>query len=119
MPNTEEYDTILSSFALDACTSIYSCICFLLDQETENIIDTAIYARDTVDMFIQENDDMELNDMLFEVKIENNYFMKLEKERQKKVILKLNQKNKISDLILDELRLIQPLSIIEINKIKF
>ena len=52
-PNTEDFEEIFVSFALDACTSILSTLNFILDKNTENIIDVATNATDTVDMFIQ------------------------------------------------------------------
>jgi uncharacterized protein YjaG (DUF416 family) len=47
-PDTEDYEKILASFALDACTSILSTLYFLKDGDFENLVDVATYARDTI-----------------------------------------------------------------------
>lgn len=112
-PNTEDFDTILVSFALDACTSILSTLYFIQNGEVENIIDTATYARDTVDMYIQERDNLMINDNLLEEKIENDILMRREKKRQKDVIWNLQKVDTLNDNALQELRNLQPLPIID------
>lgn len=112
-PNTEDFDTILVSFALDACTSILSTLYFIQNGEVENIIDAATYARDTVDMYIQERDNLMINDNLLEEKIENDILMRREKKRQKDVIWNLQKIGTLNDNALQELRNLQPLPIID------
>lgn len=85
-PNTEDFSEIYVSFALDACTSVYSTLNFILDQKLEHIIDVAVYARDTVDMFIQERDDINSFTIDIENKISNDPLMIREKKRQTDVI---------------------------------
>lgn len=90
-PDTEDFDTILVSFALDGCTSVLSSLYYLQDQENEHTIDVAIYARDTVHMYLQEIDDLDMTNEYSEQKIENNLLMKLEKYRQKEIINRLSK----------------------------
>jgi uncharacterized protein len=82
-PNTEDFNSILVSFALDACNSIYEALEFILDPQIEKIVDIATFARDTVDMYIQEKNHLAFNDPFFEFKIENDYYMVQEKALQK------------------------------------
>ncbi|MGN8071583.1 DUF416 family protein [Mucilaginibacter sp. 22184] len=90
-PDTEQFPGILTSFVLDACTSVYSTLSYLLDHKLDNIIDVATYARDTVDMYIQERDDMGYQDPDFEIKIANDRFMVAEKKRQKDLAISLSK----------------------------
>jgi len=111
-PDTDEFPGITTSFALDACTSIYSTLMFLLDRNIENIVDVATYARDTVDMFIQERDNMDYNnDPAFELKISNDNLMITEKNRQKVLVAKLRDFNgkKITTADVDRLREQRPI----------
>lgn len=98
-PSTEDFSTILVSFALDACTSVYETLDFLLDPNIDKIVDVAIFARDTVDMFIQEKEMMDYTEPEFEIKIENDPFMKNEKARQVEHINKLVHNEITPDLI--------------------
>jgi uncharacterized protein len=114
-PDTEDFEGILVSFALDACTSVLSTLNFIIDGETENIIDVATYARDTVDMYIQERDDLDVNDKMIEIKIEQDIFMQREKQRQYSIIKLLSEKNEITDSQLQNLREVQPQLIVDIS----
>jgi uncharacterized protein len=114
-PDTEEFESILVSFALDACTSVLSTLNFIIDGETENIIDVATYARDTVDMYIQERDDLDVNDKMIEIKIEQDIFMQREKQRQFDIIKLLSEKKEITDSQLQNLREVQPQPIVDIS----
>jgi uncharacterized protein len=114
-PDTEDFEGILVSFALDACTSVLSTLNFIIDSETENIVDVATFARDTVDMYIQERDDLDANDKMIEIKIEQDIFMQKEKQRQYSVIKLLSEKNDITDGQLQNLREVQPQPIVDIS----
>ncbi|MFH6995145.1 DUF416 family protein [Flavobacterium sp. FlaQc-48] len=100
-PDTEDYSTILASFALNACTSILSTLFFLKDDDFENLADVATYARDTVDMFIQERDDLDMNDSQMEILIEKDPFMQKELKRQFEVVDYLNNSKSDSLSVID------------------
>ncbi|WP_163411610.1 DUF416 family protein [Flavobacterium ajazii] len=114
-PDTEDYSTILVSFALDACTSILSTLYFLKDSDVENIIDVATYARDTVDMFIQERDDLNVNNSELELLIEQDSFMQIEKKRQVAVIDYLDNIDSVTQNDLEILRQIVKEDIIDLS----
>lgn len=94
-PDTEDFSSILVSFALDACTSVISTLLFILDNNDEHIADVAIYARDTVDMYIQEKDDLSLIDKDLEEYIENSQFMQIEKAKRKQLIREISLLNNL------------------------
>jgi uncharacterized protein YjaG (DUF416 family) len=116
-PDTEDFPGILTSFALDACTSILDILQFIIDKNAEHIVDVAIYARDTVDMFIQERDDMNSLDPSIDIQIEHDDFMLKEKSRQRKLIATLA--NIDLEIITDELlnRLRTTESIIDLSQL--
>lgn len=114
-PDTNDFESIFVSFALDSCTSLLSTLTFILDKNIENMVDVASYPRDTVDMYVQEKEDLAIEDKQFELKIEQNYYMQQEKTRQKTVLQLLKNMNKISDKELQELRNIQPSPIIDLH----
>ncbi|GGH31387.1 DUF416 family protein [Sphingobacterium alkalisoli] len=115
-PDTEEFPDITTSFALDACTSISSILSYLLEKNTEHIVDVAIFARDTVDMFIQEKYDIIPSDSLMEAKIANDPLMIKEKERQKKLLDRLRniEMEIITDDFINSLRDKTPIIELEI-----
>lgn len=114
-PDTDNYDTILVSFALDACTSVLSTLYFLKDSNIEHITDVAIYATDTVDMYIQERDDLDTKESKLEMLIEQDFFMQSEKKRQIQVIEYLKNIDSITQKNLEDLRNLGTQSIIDLN----
>jgi len=110
-PDTDDFPGILTSFALDACTSILDTLQFIIDKDDKHIINVSIYARDTVDMFIQEREDMNSLDPSIEIQIEHDNFMIEEKARQKLLIEALLNTNLevITDQLLDKLRNNKPI----------
>jgi uncharacterized protein YjaG (DUF416 family) len=50
-PDTEDFVDSSVSFALDACTAVYSSLKFMLNQDINHVVEVAIYARDTVFAF--------------------------------------------------------------------
>ena len=114
-PDTEDFESILVSFALDSCTSLLSTLNFIIDKEIDNVADVATYSRDTIDMYIQERDDLSLDDKMLAIKIEQDFFMQKEKQRQRTVLKLLLEMNEITDAQLQRLREIQPLPIVDLS----
>ncbi|RQO65477.1 hypothetical protein DBR40_23545 [Pedobacter sp. KBW01] len=105
-PNTEDYSEVFVSFALDACTSVYSTLNFMLDESLDHIADVASYARDTVDMFIQVRDNIDTHFKDLETKIASDPLMIQEKGRQLSIIEKLKslKEKDITDNLIEALR---------------
>jgi uncharacterized protein YjaG (DUF416 family) len=95
-PDTEDYETIYVSFALDACTSIISTLQYINDKNDDNVVDVVLYSRDTVDMFIQEKDDLNLSPIEVNEYIEKDIFMKNEKKYQAELIEYLQRTDDLS-----------------------
>lgn len=89
IPDTEDFSDIACSQALDAGVAILSTLEYIKSRELESVVNVAICARDTVDMFIQVRDDFNSNDPLCESRIESDYLMVRERARQELLIKQL------------------------------
>lgn len=91
-PDTENFDTIFVSSALDACTCILDSLEFLIDKDFAKIQNISTYATDTVDMYIQEIENLNFNtDQDFQKKIDQHPLMHKELAIQSGVINFLNK----------------------------
>jgi uncharacterized protein YjaG (DUF416 family) len=88
-PNMDGFSDVTASFALDACTAVYSCLLFVKEPLVEHIVDVAIYSRDTVDMFVQEKENVNYSGTALENMTSNDQFMIAEKSRQSTLIERL------------------------------
>ena len=103
-PDTEDYSTILVSFALDACSALNECLAFILDKKINRVIDIGIFARDTVDMFIQELNEMELGNPNFESEIQSNELMRREMTSQEIFLNRLKKGEvNLTDITFDKI----------------
>jgi uncharacterized protein len=82
VPDTEDFDTLWASHALDASASVCETLELCLDGDVEHAVTVATSSRDSVDMFIQERDGMEYSDPYFEQKILGDALMVRELKRQ-------------------------------------
>ena len=89
MPDTENYDTILVSSALDFVTCLTELIIYLDDEILNRPADVAGLALESVDMHVQEKENISPRDPDRETKIENHPLMEREI---------LNQLSSISEL---------------------
>ncbi|SEJ36020.1 Protein of unknown function [Dyadobacter sp. SG02] len=89
IPDTEDFSDIACSQALDAGVAVLSTLEYIKARDLESVVNVAICARDTVDMFIQVRDDFNSNDPSCESRIESDYLMVREKARQELLIKQL------------------------------
>jgi len=105
-PDMDDFGSALSSFALNASTSTYSTLQYLLDGNIDHIADVVSYTLDTIDMFIQEKEDMNTLDPSRDIQIDHDDFMLQEQQRERDLIdrlLKINL-DTITDSLIDSLR---------------
>lgn len=88
-PNVENFEGDLPSYALDTCSAISDAIEFLLSEDQSYLLNIVSIARDTIDMFIQESEDLDPKDEDLEDKIAQNEYMKKEYNRQHDILRKL------------------------------
>lgn len=91
IPQPANYNTVLASSALDACTAINESLDFLMDKKTSRLEDISTMATDSVDMYIQEKENLSYNtDKQFQQKIDNHPLMIKEVLIQKGIITYLH-----------------------------
>lgn len=88
-PDTEDFDNVHVSFALDACVALTSALRYLKSYETDDIVDVAICARDTVDMYVHNKITQNLDRKQIEILIESDPLVQREKRRQSSLIAAL------------------------------
>lgn len=82
-PDTEDFDSELVSSALDAANAAALVLEFLLESNVGKVVQCAELARDTVDMYVQELEDLDPNDAMLETTILNHPLMQQELQRQR------------------------------------
>ncbi|WP_444940667.1 DUF416 family protein [Microbulbifer sp. ZKSA004] len=82
-PDTEDYDSIFVSSALDAAVAVSLLMKAFTNNKTSFVIEGASLAIDSVDMYVQELDDMDPNCPDIEQMILNHRLMQLELKRQR------------------------------------
>ena len=83
-PDTEQFPSALVSAALDAAVCSALVLDYLLGGESQKVVEGASLARDTVDMHVQELENLSPDDPLLEGKILRHSLMQRELARQSK-----------------------------------
>lgn len=104
IPDTEDFATSSVSAALDAGAAVVETLRSLLDGDTKRIVDVASFCRDTVDMYIQDRDDLDYKDALFETKIAEDPLMRRELARQSEILSELANNSILDGALLKRLR---------------
>jgi len=103
-PQPADYETILASSALDACTTIIESLSFLVDKQISRLEDISTMATDTVAMYIHDTEGLDPNiDINFQQKINSNPLMVKEIAIQKGIISYLSKINSIQPTDIDTL----------------
>lgn len=101
-PDTEDFTAGFVSSALDACTAIEDSLHFLDDKDFSRIINISTYATDTVNMYIQERENLDCNtDKNFQQKIDSHLLMQKEIFTQKGIISYLEKIDYLSSADID------------------
>ena len=82
-PDTEDFDSAFVSSALDAAVAISLLMKSFNDGKTDTIVEAVTLIRDSVDMYVQELEDMDPNDPNLETRILNHELMQKELKRQR------------------------------------
>ena len=82
-PDTEDFGSPLTSAALDASSAVHEALEACFRDEPRRIAEIATLARDTVDMYVRERDDLHSSDPLFQQRILVDPLMVRELEKQR------------------------------------
>ena len=104
IPQPADYDTILASSALDACTAIIESLSFWVDGQASSLENISTMATDTVAMYIHDTNNLDPNtDPNFQQKINSNPLMIKEIAIQKGIISYLSKIDILQPLDIDTL----------------
>jgi uncharacterized protein len=81
-PDTEDFDSLYVSPALDAATAAGSLLRLAIEDRVEHLVAVASFSRDTVDMYVQELETMAASDPDLEERIRLHPLMQRELQRQ-------------------------------------
>ena len=104
IPQPADYDTILASSALDACTAIIESLSFWVDGQASSLENISTMATDTVAMYIHDTNNLDPNtDPNFQQKINSNPLKIKEIAIQKGIISYLSKIDILQPLDIDTL----------------
>jgi len=103
-PDSEDFESLYVSSAQDACFAVFGLLDFLLENSVDKIVQAATYATDSVDLYVQEIEDMAPNDPELEQKILNHRLMQRELAQQEKDFTEIEQATTLSSDFLDGLK---------------
>jgi len=83
-PDTEDFDSVLVSSALDSAIATSLLMKAFSDQQTDTIVEAVTLVRDSVDLYVQELEDMDPADPNLEENILGHELMQMELRRQRK-----------------------------------
>jgi uncharacterized protein YjaG (DUF416 family) len=96
-PEPHEFDTVLASSAVDACGSVYELLCYATDGDQSHIDSIRTFATDSIDMYVQELFDLDMNLPDSETKIASHPLMIREKEIQNHIWQYLTHREAIDE----------------------
>lgn len=103
-PDTSEFDSIYTSAALDAANSIAETLEALGEATEDQAIEVASLARDTVDLFVQQQQDLDPNSPGLEKEIIESRLMQDELRHQRQCLEELKDRIDERSLIAAEMR---------------
>jgi len=103
-PDSEDFESLYVSSAQDACFAVCGLLDYLLENDVDKIVQAATYATDSVDLYVQEIENMAPNDPELEQKILNHRLMQRELAQQEKNLADIEQATTLSSDFLDGLK---------------
>lgn len=101
-PNSDDFSSIYVTAAQDACFSICSLLDFLTEENVNKIVQSAIYATDSVDLYVQEIEEMDPADPQLEKKILMHQLMQRELQQQENDLAAIESVDVVSLSFLEE-----------------
>jgi len=95
-PRSEDVDSLYTTAAQEAMFSLCYLLDFMMEQDLDLLVNTARYPTDSIDLYVQEIEDMYPQDPELERKILNHRLMQQELRRQQRDL------SEIADLRLDD-----------------
>ena len=103
-PDLDDFDSADAAFAQEACFAICSVLDFLNTADSQSIAQSAQFAVDTVDLYIQELEDMDSDNPGIEEQILQHPLMQRELAAQKLDLQLLQEASTIPTRLVDQFR---------------
>lgn len=103
-PDTEDYDTPLVSAALDAAVAISFLVNSISGEAVELAVEASTLAVDSVDLFVQAIEEIDLNDPFLEVKVHSHELMQRELKMQRECLELLERHTQASSELVEDYR---------------
>jgi len=84
VPQSEDHTSLYVTAAQDACFAVCALYDFVLDPQSDHIADVTRFATDSVDLYVQEIEQMRPNDPQLEQKIAEHKLMQRELAQQER-----------------------------------
>ena len=104
VPDSEDHTSLYVTAAQDACFSVCALYDFVLDPQTDHIADIARFATDSVDLYVQEIEQMRPNDPQLEQKIAGHHMMQRELAQQERDLKAVSAASSVDAAFLAGLR---------------
>ena len=100
--NSDDFSSIYVTAAQDACFSICSLLDCLIEEDVNKIVRAAIYATESVDLYVQEIEAMDPADPQLEKRILMHHLMQRELQQQEKDLVAMESVDALSLIFLEE-----------------
>lgn len=104
LPDEEDFDSIYTSYAINAGSGICSIIEICIDDDLDNLVSIAELSVSTVDLFVQEKNDMKPNDPQLDQKIMQDQLMQIELKNQLDDLAYLKQQDAFDERLVSVFR---------------
>lgn len=103
-PNSEDFVSLYVTSVQDACFAVCGLLEYLLESDVGKVVQAATYATDSVDLYVQEIENMVPNDPQLEQKILTHPLMQRELAQQEKDLKAIELTPSLSHEFLDQLK---------------
>lgn len=104
-PDSEYFESLFVSCAQDACFAVCNLLDFLLENEVDRVIQAAIYAIDSIDLYVQEIEEMDPGNPSLEADILSHSLMQRELEQQTLNLKAIEKNPEVNSTFVSNLRL--------------
>jgi len=104
IPDSDDFDSLFTSFAQDACFAVCGLLDYLSVSDTNKIVQAASYSIDSVDLYVQEIECMSHSDCDLEEKILNHQLMQKELKQQEENLSLIEETEFTSSNLLQKLK---------------
>ena len=103
-PSSDDFTSLYVTLAQNTCFAVCSLLDYLLISNVDKIVQVATYAIDSIDLYIQETENLKSTDPLLEQKILKHLLMQRELRQQKESLNTVELITSIDEASLTELK---------------